>query len=136
PQVGDGRLEIAREGEGMTVIAMAAAPALFRIGKALAWMAAGVVVLLLVGVTGTESDFPMLRLDRAPLPAIFVTQPFGCTSLALEPVDHDCAGGHFHSGVDLAAPAGTPVRAVGGGTAVVVKDAAGYGLHVTVTEAG
>jgi murein DD-endopeptidase MepM/ murein hydrolase activator NlpD len=46
-----------------------------------------------------------------------VTQPFGCTSLALEPYDPFCPGHHVHTGIDLAAPLGTPVRSATAGTA-------------------
>src|SRR5438445_12694151 len=46
-----------------------------------------------------------------PLPVRVVTQAFGCTALAIEPRDDHCPSGHFHSGIDLAAPLHTPVRA-------------------------
>ncbi|HEX6492173.1 MAG TPA: M23 family metallopeptidase [Candidatus Dormibacteraeota bacterium] len=66
-------------------------------------------------------------VDGAP-----VSQPYGCTALAVEPPSRLCPQGHFHSGVDLAAPAGTPVRATLAGVAHVVVSATGYGLHVVV----
>jgi murein DD-endopeptidase MepM/ murein hydrolase activator NlpD len=73
---------------------------------------------------------------RLPLGAIVkgsvMTQPFGCTSFALEPVDTACPGGHFHSGVDLAAWLGTPVLAAVSGSANVAFDPAGCGLFVSV----
>lgn len=63
------------------------------------------------------------------VPGAIMSQPFGCTDLELEPVDPSCPGGHFHSGIDLAAPTGTPVLAPGGGIARV--GAAGpCGIHV------
>jgi murein DD-endopeptidase MepM/ murein hydrolase activator NlpD len=61
-----------------------------------------------------------------------LTQGYGCTSFALEPVAPDCPGGHFHGGLDLAAPAGTPVRAAAAGAARVAENPSGYGLHVVI----
>lgn len=71
-----------------------------------------------------------------PVPGAVVSQPYGCTALAIEPAGRGCAAGHFHSGVDLAAPAGTPVRATLAGTARVVVAAGGYGLHVVIDHGG
>jgi len=45
-----------------------------------------------------------------------VTQNFGCTGFEWEPPQGSCA--HFHSGIDIAAPMYTPVRASGAGTVV------------------
>lgn len=67
-----------------------------------------------------------------PLEGAAVSQPYGCTPLAIEPPSRLCPQGHFHSGVDLAAPAGTPVRATLAGVAHVVVSATGYGLHVVL----
>jgi murein DD-endopeptidase MepM/ murein hydrolase activator NlpD len=67
-----------------------------------------------------------------PVAGAVITQGFGCTTFAAEPVDARCPQGHFHSGLDFAAPLGTAVVAVAGGTAHVVDDATGLGLHVTV----
>ena len=47
-----------------------------------------------------------------------VTQNFGCTGFSWEPPFGDCA--HFHQGIDLVAPYGTPVRASGDGTVVYI----------------
>jgi len=47
-----------------------------------------------------------------------VTQNFGCTGFSWEPPLGDCA--HFHQGIDLVAPYGTPVRASGDGTVVYI----------------
>src|SRR5258708_13157111 len=59
--------------------------------------------------------------ERLPLAAIVPgaveTLPFGCTSFELEPFDPFCPGLHIHTGVDLAAPAGTPVFAAAEGIA-------------------
>jgi murein DD-endopeptidase MepM/ murein hydrolase activator NlpD len=61
-----------------------------------------------------------------------MTQPFGCSSLLLEPFDPYCPSRHIHTGVDLAAPEGTPIRAAVGGTAKVGLDPGGAGLYVIV----
>jgi len=68
----------------------------------------------------------------APVGAAPVSQPYGCTALALEPASRLCPQGHFHSGVDLAAPAATPVRATLPGVARVLLSTTGYGLHVVL----
>ena len=47
-----------------------------------------------------------------------VTQPFGCTGFAWEPPYGSCA--HFHQGIDIVAPQGTPVHAAGAGTIVYI----------------
>jgi len=47
-----------------------------------------------------------------------VTQNFGCTGFSWEPPKGSCA--HFHEGIDLVAPYGTPVKASGSGTVVYI----------------
>ncbi len=47
-----------------------------------------------------------------------VTQNYGCTGFSWEPPRGDC--NHFHNGIDLVAPYGTPVRASGSGTIVYI----------------
>lgn len=71
-----------------------------------------------------------------PVPGAVITQGFGCTAYPLEPVEPFCPGGHYHSGIDLAAPLGTPVRATLGGDVSVVRSTTGYGLHVIVDHGG
>jgi len=76
---------------------------------------------------GTSSSSPR------PMPSWIVTQPYGCTGLGIEPARGACP--HFHFGLDLAAPAGTPVSSVLAGQAEVFPPAGyggGYGLHVVV----
>jgi murein DD-endopeptidase MepM/ murein hydrolase activator NlpD len=69
-----------------------------------------------------------------PMSAWVVTQEFGCTGLALEPALGACP--HFHSGIDLAAPAGTLVHAVLAGTSEVIYSRYGFGTHVVLHHAG
>lgn len=71
-----------------------------------------------------------------PLPGAPVSQPYGCTALAIEPPSPVCPRGHIHTGVDLAAVLGTPVRAAAAGVAEVRLSATGYGLHVVVDHGG
>ena len=47
-----------------------------------------------------------------------MTQPFGCTGFSWEPPSGSCS--HFHSGIDIVAPFGTPVRSAGPGTVVYI----------------
>jgi murein DD-endopeptidase MepM/ murein hydrolase activator NlpD len=73
---------------------------------------------------------------RLPVGAVVVgatvTQGFGCTYLELEPFDPNCPSRHFHTGIDLAAPAGTEVYSATEGTAVTGYDPAGAGNFVAV----
>jgi murein DD-endopeptidase MepM/ murein hydrolase activator NlpD len=75
--------------------------------------------------------------ERLPISGVVegavVTQRFGCTGFELEPYDPFCAGHHIHTGIDLAAPVGTPVNSASAGTAHVGFDPNGAGLFVLVT---
>ena len=65
-----------------------------------------------------------------------IGQYFGCTDFPAEPYDANCPSRHFHSGVDIDAPAGTPVHAAATGIATTYSDGSGYGNHVIVVHAG
>jgi murein DD-endopeptidase MepM/ murein hydrolase activator NlpD len=47
-----------------------------------------------------------------------ISQSFGCTGVVFEPPLGSCA--HFHQGIDMVAPYGTPVQASGPGTVLYV----------------
>jgi murein DD-endopeptidase MepM/ murein hydrolase activator NlpD len=61
-----------------------------------------------------------------------MTQPFGCTALAIEPWSAECPTHHFHSGVDLAAAIDTPIYAATGGQVLLQRERGGYGLYIIV----
>lgn len=61
-----------------------------------------------------------------------VTQPFGCTDIALEPYDPTCPTRHFHTGIDLAAREGTAVFSATDGIAHTGYDPMGAGDFVSV----
>ena len=69
----------------------------------------------------------------APVRGATLTQPFGCTSLEIEPWSSECPSHHFHSGVDLAATLDTPVYAATGGSVSLNRERGGYGLYILVT---
>jgi murein DD-endopeptidase MepM/ murein hydrolase activator NlpD len=71
-----------------------------------------------------------------PLTHSWISQGFGCTSFSFEPIDLACPGGHWHSGIDLAAARGTPVMATLPGVVTVIVSATGYGLHVIINHGG
>jgi murein DD-endopeptidase MepM/ murein hydrolase activator NlpD len=77
--------------------------------------------------TGASAGALVMPVNGAKL-----TQGFGCTSLGIEPFSPDCPGGHFHSGIDLAAPLDTPIYAATAGTVVLRRDREGYGLHLLI----
>lgn len=74
-----------------------------------------------------------MRLPLAGVvPGAVVTQPFGCTELDVEPYDPACLSRHFHTGIDLAAPEGSPVYSATDGTAYIGYDPMGAGNFVAV----
>jgi murein DD-endopeptidase MepM/ murein hydrolase activator NlpD len=64
-----------------------------------------------------------------------ITQQFGCTTFLLEPYDPSCPTLHFHSGLDIGAPFGTPVGASDTGIVSFVNyDCCnGYGNYVIIS---
>jgi murein DD-endopeptidase MepM/ murein hydrolase activator NlpD len=66
-----------------------------------------------------------------PMPGAVLTQPFGLSDLVLEPPLGPYP--HFHTGVDLAEPLGTPVLAAADGVVVAVSSGrVGYGNYVVI----
>jgi len=71
----------------------------------------------------------------SPLPGAVLTQGFGPTSAWMEPAYGPYA--HFHTGIDLAAPYGTPVLAADDGIILYAGlDGYGYGNYVVIGHAG
>ena len=71
-----------------------------------------------------------LRVDGRPLERMSLTSRFGMRS-------HPTLGGaRMHSGVDLAAPSGSPVYATASGTVSFANWKGGYGLLVVVEHGG
>jgi murein DD-endopeptidase MepM/ murein hydrolase activator NlpD len=91
--------------------------------------AAGVVWVVVASQVPGHTRLPIAGV----VPGAVVSQPFGCTSLELEPYDPFCPGRHIHTGIDLAAPMGTAVLAAAAGTARIGFDPKGCGLYVLVT---
>lgn len=77
-----------------------------------------------VDATGSNSNYD--RPSGMPVAARALTSRFGMRA-------HPVLGGYrMHSGVDLAAPTGTPVSAPGAGVVTFADWSGGYGLLVTV----
>jgi murein DD-endopeptidase MepM/ murein hydrolase activator NlpD len=98
-------------------------------------------VLSAAGIGAAGLAFILLGGHRTLPPAEIVpravlTQPFGCTPLELEPVDPACPTGHFHSGIDLAAPAGAPVLAPLAAIAATGSQPASCGNYVRLEHGG
>jgi len=85
--------------------------------------------------SGASSEAAGIAFAK-PLTHAWISQGFGCTSFAFEPVDRACPGGHWHSGIDLAAGRGTPVMATLPGIVTVIVSPTGYGLHVVIDHGG
>ena len=90
--------------------------------------AGGVVWVVVASQVPGHTRLPIAGV----VPGAVVSQPFGCSSLDLEPYDPFCPSRHVHTGIDLAAPMGTAVLAAAAGTARVGFDPKGCGLYVLV----
>ncbi len=78
---------------------------------------------------------PNLNHSRSPLAApvtsYTLTQPYGPTTFYFEPSFNGFA--HFHTGLDMAAPYGTPVQAADDGVVIATGfDPYGYGNYVVL----
>lgn len=70
-----------------------------------------------------------------PEPQAQISQPFGPTQLAFEPPYGGFA--HFHSGIDLTEPFGSPVYAADDGlVALVGSSTSGYGNYIVIAHSG
>ncbi len=63
----------------------------------------------------------------------WLSQGFGCSPYQFEMYWPSCPSKHFHSGIDLAQPPGTPVLAADNGVAAVYSTRYGYGNYVILT---
>jgi murein DD-endopeptidase MepM/ murein hydrolase activator NlpD len=90
-----------------------------------------VAVAIWLAVATQVPAHPSMRLADVVVGAA-ITQPFGCTSLELEPFDDLCPWHHKHTGVDLAAAIGTEVHSATNGTALAGFDGSGCGVYVLV----
>src|SRR3954465_8636975 len=97
--------------------------------RALAILASGLAVWL---VTATQVPTHIRLPVASVLLDAVVTQPFGCTTLVLEPFDSSCPSRHIHTGIDLAARLGAEVFSATAGTAITGYDAGGAGNFVKV----
>jgi murein DD-endopeptidase MepM/ murein hydrolase activator NlpD len=99
----------------------------------LAMGTAGLMAPLLIAgmVVHARQEHAAVLLMPVNDPAI--TQRFGCTTLEIEPWSVECASHHFHSGIDLAGPAGTPIYAATGGAITLHRERGGYGLYILLT---
>ena len=87
--------------------------------------------LLLAGLV-VQAQQERVGALMLPVRHATMTQPFGCTPLEIEPLSAACAGGHFHSGVDLAAPLDSPIYAATAGVVAMRRERGGYGLYIVI----
>jgi murein DD-endopeptidase MepM/ murein hydrolase activator NlpD len=101
-----------------------------------AWVEAqvGTGIALVHGVLPAGKTIAGLRLWW-PMTSFTITQGFGPTTFILEPPYGPYP--HFHTGLDLSAPLGTPVMAAADGLVVAVGHGElGYGNYVVIAHGG
>lgn len=97
-----------------------------------AQVGAGLAIVTRTLPIGTS--LPGLTLSW-PIAGARITQPFGPSNLLLEPPLGPYP--HFHTGIDMAAPFGTPVTSAADGVVVAVAHTTvGYGNYVIVAHGG
>jgi len=93
-----------------------------------------------VGIAMVNNKLPVGKTIQGlalswPMASFEITQPFGPSNVLLEPPYGPYK--HFHTGVDMAAPLGTPVMAAADGLVVAVgHTATGYGNYVVIAHGG
>jgi murein DD-endopeptidase MepM/ murein hydrolase activator NlpD len=95
--------------------------------------AACLMVPLFVAAMVVQAGQGRAGVLLSPVRQWTLTQSFGCTTLEIEPWSAQCAGHHFHSGIDLAAPLGTPIYAATAGSITMRRERGGYGLYLLLT---
>jgi murein DD-endopeptidase MepM/ murein hydrolase activator NlpD len=71
-----------------------------------------------------------------PIGARWITQRFGCTDLQGEPYWPSCPSRHFHTGLDVGGPDGTPIYAAAAGVVISTGWDNGYGNRTMIAHAG
>lgn len=100
-----------------------------RVGPHVCRLAA--VVLLLPRAGNAASPFNAVATLLPPVSPACISSPFGPRVLPNRPL-----AGTFHAGVDMPAPAGTPVRATAEGKVIRIQRKGPGGLTVLVQHAG
>ena len=104
-----------------------------RIGGQIAYLAAAYraeLARIAARTGGSPSSFTWPQDSR------FITQGFGCSDLLGEPYWPSCPTKHFHTGIDIAGPYGTPIYATAPGVVNDNPGGYGYGNYVIVIHPG
>lgn len=121
----------ANAGDVVAPTAAVGAPAVITVSKAGDALGAPIALQPRAAAVATATTFSgAARVDGRPLARMALTSGFGMRS-------HPVLGGvRMHSGIDLAAPAGSPVYATAGGTVSFANWSGGYGLLVAIDNGG